>query len=353
MLDLNNTTALVATAANLKKERVPILIATYLPVEICVYYQVVPIEIENNLLFLGMVDPGDLAALDYVGKMLAFSQLQIHAHAISFDQHQELIAHYFNNPPEPEQIAAYKAEIVQTADEQVPSPNVESRAQRVENPAAPAEEPVAANGGEPQETVESVQQLLNSILRRALEERADRIFIELNDNDTCRVRYRQHGILRDLFKELSDSIRVQLILNLRQMLGMEESGGERQSAAVEKVYRGQPLVLQLRIIAQEEREAAILNILQGEALAKYQQQQNQQRVSDTVEALGRARQELSALQSKLTDTIHKVGQYSADQQPQAEWIQISSSLDALMQQARQIRQLQKEWLELQRWDRQS
>ncbi|WP_026100560.1 hypothetical protein [Synechococcus sp. PCC 7336] len=348
MLNLNDTTALVATSANLNKARVPILIATYLPVEICVYYQVVPIDIEENLLFLGMVDPGDLAALDYVGKMLAFSQLQIHVHPISFDQHQELIAHYFNNPPEPERIAAYKAEVMRTVEAKVPPSDADRVAEADRVDAVPAAE---ANGSKPPEAVESVQQLLNSMLRRALDEEADRIFIEFNDNGSCRVRYRQKGILRDMFKELSDTIRAQLILNLKQMVGMDESSGDRQSAAVEKVYRGQPLLLQLRIITQEEREAAILNILQGGALAKYQKQQNQQRAIDTVAAIGRAQQELSALKAKLADTIHKIGQYSANQQPQPEWIQVSSSLDALMLQARQIRQLQKEWLDLQRWDK--
>ncbi|MEO0853643.1 MAG: hypothetical protein AAFY15_09095, partial [Cyanobacteria bacterium J06648_11] len=108
MLETKTSTPFAVVSASVNLEQVPVLIAAYLPVEICVYYQVVPVNLDGTLLILGMVDPNDLAALDYVGKMLEFSKLQIHAHPISFQEHQELIAHYFSNPPDPASIVALK-----------------------------------------------------------------------------------------------------------------------------------------------------------------------------------------------------------------------------------------------------
>ena len=340
MLDLKSDSAITIMSASVDLDLVPILIATYLPVEICVYYQVVPVNIDGSLLILGMVDPNDLAALDYVGKMLAFSELQIHIHPLSFEEHQELIAYYFNHPPRPDQIAAYKQS---TAGKD---------SQTAIAPGEPVNEPVDVDVADDSteesvttdDSIESVQKLLNSILRRALDEQADRIFIEVNDDRTCRVRYRQQGILRDLFKDLSDKIRLQLILSLKKMLGMEGSQ-DAQSAAVEKSYRGQPLVLQLRVVVHRDKEAAILNILQGDALEKYQQQQNQRRVADTLAAIERAQRELELLHISLTDTVEKVKRYSGTAQP--EWTNVGPTLEALLQKAHQIHELQKAWTEIQ------
>ena len=163
--------------------------------------------------------------------MLAFSQLEIQPQGLTFEHHQELIAYYFNNPPPPERLEAYKAEMLQRAKAYHSNHQAAAAVVAAEEPESEPLEPA-----EPEPDEETIQQLLNSMLRRALDESADRIFIELNDNSTCRVRYRQQGILRDLFKELSDAIRDRLIASLKLMVGMETT--EQGSAAIEKVYRG-------------------------------------------------------------------------------------------------------------------
>ncbi|MEM9569161.1 MAG: hypothetical protein AAF974_12735, partial [Cyanobacteria bacterium P01_E01_bin.34] len=144
----------------------------------------------------------------------------------------------------------------------------------------------------------------------------------------------------------SDTIRTQLILNLKQMLGMEQGRSELQSAAVEKAYRGQPLVLQLKIIVHQDKERAILNILQGDALGKYQFEQNKRRVTETLAAIERAQQELDSLYESFNETVEKVQRYSGTIQP--EWSAVAPTLEALMQRARQVRQLQKAWVDMQK-----
>ena len=68
----NSTTALAVTSSSVNLERLPVLIATYLPVEICVYYQVVPVDIDKNFLVLGMVDPGTWRPSIMLGKCWRF-----------------------------------------------------------------------------------------------------------------------------------------------------------------------------------------------------------------------------------------------------------------------------------------
>lgn len=86
------------------RARVPALIAQYLPVEICIYYQVVPLALDTDSLILGMVDPQDLAALDYVSKMLAYSQISVQPIPLTAQQQQDLIAYYFSHPPDPAEV---------------------------------------------------------------------------------------------------------------------------------------------------------------------------------------------------------------------------------------------------------
>ncbi|MEO1133599.1 MAG: hypothetical protein AAFX40_12940 [Cyanobacteria bacterium J06639_1] len=345
MLDTKTSTPFAVVSASVNLEQVPVLIAAYLPVEICVYYQVVPVNLDGTLLILGMVDPNDLAALDYVGKMLEFSKLQIHAHPVSFQEHQELIAHYFSNPPDPASIVTLKeaaAQLTAAGDEQSEA--------LFEAEALPEEEDAAAEANpEPLEQTESdaeIKRLLNSVLRRALEEKADRVFVEINEDRTCRIRYRQKGILRDLFKDLSDAVGVKLIVQLKRMVGVapDEVLGDREAEA-ERVFRGEPLVFQLRIVPQKGREGAILTIVQGVALAKYQKQRNSQRVAEVAALSVQTGELLTQLQHRLTDTIAKVREYS--KQPDEHWAQLADSLEDLVQRAKQVETLHHEWVDVQ------
>lgn len=342
MLDTKSSTPFAIAAASVNWEQVPVLIAAYLPVEICVYYQVVPVNLDGTLLILGMVDPNDLAAQDYVGKMLEFSHLQIHPHPLTFEEHQELIAHYFSNPPDPSSIAAFKdsaAELVADAAEQPPV------AEALPVEAATEAEPTTADAAGV-ESEAGIKRLLGSVLRRALEEKADRVFIEINEDRTCRIRYRQKGILRDLFKDLSDAVGGKLIVHLKQMVGVapDESLGDREAEA-ERIFRGQPLVIQLRIVPQHDREGAILTLLQGEAFAKRQRQRNIGRIAETTALSAQTRELLTQLHAQLGDTIEKVRQYS--QHPDEHWQLLADSLEDLVQQAKQVEQLHHDWLEVQ------
>lgn len=341
------------------RTRVPALIAQYLPVEICIYYQVVPIATDKDTLILGMVEPEDLAALDYVGKLLSFSNLRLEPHPLSFQQQQDLVAYYFSHPPDPAEVAVLAAQTGRSnaspsglknssldprskTDPAQPVSHSPTSSNRLKTaPAQPTAEKTASQLED--ESDETVQQLLNSMLRRALEEKADQIYVEPHTESTCRVRYRQQGILRDLFKDLSDSIRLKLLLSMRRLLAMDLDSSE-PFAEMERVYRGETLVLQLRFVSQRSKEAAILNILRGDSLIKYQQDQNNLRIKESLMIAQETERSLQQLHQSLTQTIDKLKQYPA--QTEEEWIHLSTTLERIQAQTQMLEMSYKDWIQV-------
>lgn len=336
----------VGRHTKIDRTRVPALIAQYLPVEICIYYQVVPVALDTDSLILGMVDPQDLAALDYVGKMLAYSQISVEPIPLTFEQQQDLIAYYFSHPPDPAEVAQLRSQAqANRVTREVPTPKGGPETQMAPAPTVPSPASQTSPPAPPSESEETVQQLLNSMLRRALDEKADQIFVEPQEGVLCRVRYRQQGILRDLFRELSESVRSKLLASMKRMMALDpDLIGEPQQAEVERMYKGEPLVLQLRVIPQRSKEGAILNILRGEALQKYQQNQNNGRVTETLALAQQAHQMLQQLQMTLSSTVDKLKQYPSP--PNTDWPLMTETLTAIQVQAQMIAAYQQDWEKL-------
>lgn len=323
------------------RAQIPLLIAQFLPVEICVYYQVVPIAKEGDTLILGMVDPEDLAALDYVGKMLAYSRLHIEARPLDPDEQQDLIAYFFSHPPDASELEALRESSRQHPPQTIAAPLPLA----VPEPEDPPERPRTAQPTPAldEASEETVQQILNSMLRRALDEQADQIFIDAQDNNTYRVRYRQQGILRDLFKQLSDTVGGRLLANLKKMLGLDpDLLGEPQLAEVERIFRKEPLILQLKIIPQRNKEGAILSLLRGEVFRRFQQNQHNQRVQEVTGTIQAAQETLQSLHTLLASTIDKARQYPGI--PNEDWYALADQLDALKAQQQLIEIAQQDWL---------
>lgn len=72
------------------------LIDSILPFEACLYHQVLPIAIEGSRLRLGMVDPDDLTALNYVRQLLAYVNCSLIPQPISAEAHKSMLSAYLN-----------------------------------------------------------------------------------------------------------------------------------------------------------------------------------------------------------------------------------------------------------------
>ena len=70
------------------------LIDTILPLEVCLYHQVVPLLRQEKSVHLGMVDTQDSSALDYVKRMLSYLHCSLIPQQISVEQHKSILSSY-------------------------------------------------------------------------------------------------------------------------------------------------------------------------------------------------------------------------------------------------------------------
>ncbi|MEO0491519.1 MAG: pilus assembly protein PilB, partial [Cyanobacteria bacterium J06659_2] len=73
------------------------LIDGILPFEACLYYQVVPLSIQGSRLNLGMVDPNDRTAADYVRRLVSYINCSIVSLKISSDWHRDTLSQYLSH----------------------------------------------------------------------------------------------------------------------------------------------------------------------------------------------------------------------------------------------------------------
>jgi type II secretory ATPase GspE/PulE/Tfp pilus assembly ATPase PilB-like protein len=83
-------------AKRLNVEQMFTLIQGVLPLEACLYYQVLPLFLEGNRLHLGMVTPNDTSALEYVRRIVSYLNYSLVPRAITYDALQAALTGYLN-----------------------------------------------------------------------------------------------------------------------------------------------------------------------------------------------------------------------------------------------------------------
>jgi len=81
-------------------ERMFILIDGILPIEACLYYQVLPLFLEGSRLNLGMVSPSDTAATDYVRRLVSYLNYSLVTHKISSEALRASLTAYLRHSDE-------------------------------------------------------------------------------------------------------------------------------------------------------------------------------------------------------------------------------------------------------------
>jgi len=83
-------------AALMDSEQMLQMIDKILPFEVCLYYQVLPMSMEGSRLNLGMVNPEDNSALDYVRRILSYINYSLVPRLIPSEAHQAMLSAYLN-----------------------------------------------------------------------------------------------------------------------------------------------------------------------------------------------------------------------------------------------------------------
>jgi type II secretory ATPase GspE/PulE/Tfp pilus assembly ATPase PilB-like protein len=305
-------------ASEMASDQVFHLIDTVLPFEACLYYQVLPLSLEGSIFKLGIVDPQDDLALDYVRRILAYMNCSVVTQPISSEAQRSMLSAYLFHSSQPQEITGIspevtpvkKAEKAEKADETAtddptiiqaivnsspPPTKINEISQPQTETTAIAQPPIAKTAksevlesstldvldvqalylASPVEVLATLppQQLLPELLARVLEGGIGRLFFERQESHG-KILWSQDGVLKSVLEGLNGNIFQGVIDELKRLTQLPLTPLEApKQVEIERVYQQTHLLLRLRIMPGNYGEEATLQVLRGAALRFFQQQQ--------------------------------------------------------------------------------
>ncbi|MCL1463991.1 hypothetical protein [Argonema galeatum] len=303
------------------------LIDGILPFEACLYHQVLPISLEGTHLNLGMVNPDDSAALDYVRRILAYMNCSLVPQPISAAKHQAVLSAYLNHIGQLKQATAkqqntpseqefdqnaqptlivdspenLKEQELEPSSSQVTAPPTTSSHSYTPSPQPPKDTPEkqklktkspqpptpssgvglpvlevqAHHISSPVEVLATLppKNLLQELLARVLAGGIGRLFFERHPN-SGRILWSQNGVLQSVLEGLDTAVFQGVINELKRLTHLSLISVEHpKQVEIERIYQQNRLLLRLRVMPGTHGEEATLQVLRGAALKFYQQQQ--------------------------------------------------------------------------------
>ncbi|MGF1491417.1 MAG: hypothetical protein ACFBSC_02965 [Microcoleaceae cyanobacterium] len=289
--------------ASMDAEQIFQLIDDILPFEVCLHYQVLPIALNQTSVALGMVDPSDQLALDYIQKILDYRNCSITAQPLSAEQHHEILSTYLRFVQQNRSGKTQKSQ--STASTVSPST---SETQKKSSPVRttnssriPALKLRARHLTRPVEVLNTLspEELIHELLARAVLGGIGRLYFERQEF-SGRILWSQDGVLQAILEDLPADQFKWLLSELKRLLRIALAPVDKpKQIELERTHREEYLLLRLRLVPGEYGEEANLQFLRGAALKFYQQQQLSALSKD---ALKLAQQ----LQDKLTDINERV-----------------------------------------------
>lgn len=297
------------SATTINSNQIFPLIDTVVPFEACLYYQVLPLSLFGNILKLGVVDPQDDSALDYVQRILAYMNCSVTTEVISSQTQHSMLSAYLLHDSQPREpvptptIADSTQKNLTLENKKTVSlqPKVETIVfeaksepptsfQLKPSPATikPAysevsHAPIALQTLEvkplhlssPVEVLANLPapQLLQELLGRILLEGIGRLFFERQQLQG-RILWSQDGVLKSMLEGIQPLLFQEVIDELKRLTDIPLSRVEHtQQVEVERIYQETHLLLRLRVMPANGGEEATLQVLRGAALRFYEQQQ--------------------------------------------------------------------------------
>ncbi|MGL5082490.1 MAG: hypothetical protein ACRC8A_13475 [Microcoleaceae cyanobacterium] len=281
------------------------LIDSILPFEVCLHYQVLPLTLDQKQLCLGMVDPEDQSALDYVKRILMYQDYSVIFHRISSDDQQSVLSAYLchtqqQSQAEPEPAAASLASPKQGNSTSAQARYTESVIASG-SASAPALKLHAKHLSSPLDVLNRLpsEDLLQELLARVLLGGIGRLYFE-RQASVGRILWSQDGVLQSVVDDL-ELVRFQAIVNeLKRFAGIALAPVEEpKQVELERTYRGKHLLLRLRLVPGKYGEEINLQVLRGAALRFYQQQQLALLSQDALKLAQQLQRKLSEISDRI------------------------------------------------------
>jgi type II secretory ATPase GspE/PulE/Tfp pilus assembly ATPase PilB-like protein len=371
----------------LNTEQIYRLIDSMLSFEACLYHQVLPVAVEGQHLILGMVNPDDTAAIEYVGRIIAYLKYTLVPHAMEAEDHRQIMSAYLNRPKDndsasdkvrsiatgspgastaakptaekPTGLSANDKPTLILADEreniaelkasqsqkQQPTPSSLGgiKAPQPQQPAAkpsglggikapqPQQPTPSGLGGikapQPQQkssaqaaasglpaiklqashsssSIEFLKtlppkKLIQELLGRVLEKGIGRLYFERKSPQQGRIVCSQDGNLQCVLTDVPAKLFQAAIEQLKELTHMPIAPvKEAKQVEIERFYHNERVLLRLRVMPGSDGEQATLQVLRGEALTFYQQQQLDTLSRDAMAIANQLQKKLRQLQER-------------------------------------------------------
>ena len=288
------------------------LVDSVLPFEACLYYQVIPLSIEASLLNLGMVDPNDTTAIDYVRRQVSYINCSVVSWPIASDWHRQMLSRYLSYAAKVKQQSMQGQHLAksvplsgfQTAEQATfivdspetilmaddlgpgaaakPTPGPPAHVQGPGDAAdqtpmtAPLEMSALDLGVEDKDATPqslSPKALMQRLLRQVLTEGIGRLYFERRPSQG-RVLWSKDGVVQSALEDLDIETFQSVINEFKRLTHMPLlPTAQTKQTDIERLFEGERVLLRFRLIAGTHGEEATLQVLRGAALRFYQQQQ--------------------------------------------------------------------------------
>lgn len=341
-------------------EQVFLIMDSLLSFEVCLHHQIVPLNIEENNILVGMVHPDDGDALNYVGPILSYMNLYMVVQQITDESHRATMSAYLNYKntipfnlkkyPPLERLFSKKAapvisqslantevventkshnqttfihvpseireirevgsrQLIEQAENLLPIPETDGT---LSNPncliplkisseadiASMVEIPKVFSPVDVLATLPA-KRLLEELLGRILAGGIGRLYLE-RQSDQGRILWSDNGVLQSVLDKLPLSIFQGVLNELKQITALPNTNAtEVQQREKEFLYQQKRLLLRLRVMPGTYGQEATLQVLRGAALKFYQQQKLTHLSRNTIETIQQLARMLRELQDRL------------------------------------------------------
>ncbi len=289
------------------------LIDNILPFEVCLYYQILPLSVEGSRVRLGAVDPQDSSALDYARRLLSYLNCSLVTEEISAETQRSILSSYLSYIGHQKSKSSSGSRVSLAKDNQQQIDNSQyatvgknqqsSEAKNTTDQGCSIENYQDSRQSKSKSVIQSSsknslcdilelslpssaqpislesmatlepQKLLKELLLRVLESGIGRLYFE-QQKSLGRILWSQDGVLKSVIENL-EAKKIEGIINELKILTKMSLIPIKKSRQVEieRIYQNNHLLLRLRVMPGNYGEEATLQVLRGEALRFYQQQQ--------------------------------------------------------------------------------
>jgi type II secretory ATPase GspE/PulE/Tfp pilus assembly ATPase PilB-like protein len=334
-------------AVRVDTEKVFQLIDQILPFEACLYHQILPLEVVDGRLHLGMVMIEDTVALDYVRRFVGYMNYSLAPRSIASGTHYSTLTAYLNyaqnrpkktgeSSPEssqpPKKAPDLQATLVLDSPDELEWQEVykaearslqETICEVTPGNSLPVLDVAGYHRGTSIEALTTLPSadLLQELLARVLTNGIGRLYFE-RQSDSGRVLWSQNGVLQSVLEALPLSQFEGLLDQLKILTHLPlEPVQQVKQVEIERLCQKHRVLLRLRLMPNALGEEATLQVLRGAALKFYQRQQLTRLGRD---ALGIAQK----LQQKVGEIHDRANLQSSIDQLQPE---VGSEIDQVLQ----------------------